>query len=250
MRTYETVIHRNGPALWPEHKPLAEVLKLKAVTPELIWEATYQGNPTPAGGYTYRREFWSGRNRYHADELRGRVIGRFQSWDTAEGTGDANAWTAGVTGAILDDYRLAIVDVYRERLTFDVLPATIESVARQWNRDGLLRYIVVEDKSSGKAANQTLRATAPNWLRPMVSPYQPVGSKEHRAGQAAVWCRNGMVLLPHPDAAAPWLMDFEDELFTFPQGKFADQADAFSQLVLFMENYLAEGYAAAKGENR
>ena len=53
-----------------------------------------------------------------------------------------------------------------------------------------------------------------------------------------------MVLLPHPGAGAVWLMDFEDELFSFPQSAFLDQVDAFSQLVLFVENYLAEGWAA------
>jgi phage terminase large subunit-like protein len=56
-----------------------------------------------------------------------------------------------------------------------------------------------------------------------------------------------MVLLPHPGPDAPWLMDFEDELFSFPQGTFADQADAFSQLILFLENYLSEGWAARQG---
>lgn len=247
MRTYETTIHRNGPALWPEHKPLTEILKLRDTTPELVWASTYQGNPTPAGGYTFRREFWSGQNRYHPGELAGRVIARYQSWDTAEETKESSAWSVGITGEILDDYRLAIVDVYRERMTFDVLPATIESVARRWDFDGRLRHIAVEDKSSGKQANQTLRATSPDWLRRMISPFQPVGSKEHRAAQAAVWCRNGMVLLPHPGPDAPWLMDFEDELFVFPQGTYADQADAFSQLVLFMENFLSEGYAARQG---
>lgn len=255
MRHYTAVVHREHEivddkplaTLWPDHKPLSEVLKLRDTTPVLTWEGTFQGNPTPAGGYTFRREWWSGRARYGPDEFRGRVVGRYQSWDTAETTGDTSAWTVGITGEIVDDYRLLIRDVHRERLTFDVLPATIESVARQWNGDGRLNYIVVEDKSSGKAANQTLRATSPEWLRGLLSPYQPADSKEQRAAAAAVWCRNGMVLLPHPGPAAPWLLDLEDEMFSFPQGTYADQVDALSQLILFMENYLAAGFAAGAG---
>ncbi len=234
-------------ALWPEHKPLLEVLNLRATTPELIWEATYQGNPTPAGGYTFRRDWWSGQNRYHEDDYRGRIVARFMSWDTAETTGNDSAWTVGITGDITDDYRLLIRDVYRARLTFDVLPQTIESVARQHNGDGRLQWIVIEDKSSGKAANQTLKATSPGWLRDKIAPYQPVGSKEQRASAASVWCRNGMVLLPHPGPTAPWLLDFEDELMSFPQSTYADQVDSFSQLILFCENYLAAGYAALAG---
>lgn len=248
MRTYRRVIHRSGPALWPEQKPLAEVLKLKATTPALIWEGTYQGNPTPAGGYTFRREFWSGRNRYSSEaDFRGQVVMRVQSWDTAEEAGETNAWTVCVTGEILRDYRLVVRDVYRERMTFDVLPATITSMARQWNRDGRLRQVVIEDKSSGKSARQTLAAAGPEWLRELLAAYRPSGSKETRAGAASVWCANGMVLLPHPGPDAPWLMDLEDELFSFPQSAFADQVDAFSQLVLFCENYLSEGWRA-RGE--
>jgi hypothetical protein len=56
-----------------------------------------------------------------------------------------------------------------------------------------------------------------------------------------------MVMLPHPGPDAPWLLDFEDELYSFPQSAFADQADAFSQLVLFCEHYLAAGWRASGG---
>lgn len=249
MRTYETVVHRNGPALWPEYKSLEEVLKLRDTTPELIFEGTYQGNPTPAGGYTFRREWWSGKNRYKVEDAgwQEQVLGRYQSYDTAEESGEGHAWTVGITGAILRDYRLVVESVFRERLTFDVLPATIESLARQWNHDGLLRQVVIEDKSSGKGARQTLAAAGPVWLRELLAAYRPSGSKEARAAAASVWCANGMVLLPHPGPEVGWLMDFEDELFAFPQAAFLDQVDAFSQLVLFCENYLSAGYHARGG---
>lgn len=252
MRHYTAVVHREHEvvddkplaALWPDHKPLSEVLKLRDTTPVLTWEGTFQGNPTPAGGYTFRREWWSGRGRFSADgrELRGQVVGRYQSWDTAEETGEGNAWTVCVTGEVLSDYRMAIRHVYRERLTFDALPATIESLARQWSGDGRLRGVVIEDKSSGKSARQTLGATAPEWLRPLLAAYRPMGSKEVRASAASVWCANGMVLLPQPGPEVGWLMDFEDELFSFPQATYLDQVDALSQLVLFCENYLSEGF--------
>lgn len=246
MRTYHYVIHDRGPALWPEHKPLEEVLELRATTPVLDWEATYQGNPTPAGGYVFRREWWSGKGRFPADDARwkAQVIGRYLSLDTAEEAGPNNAWTAGVIGEILRDYRLLIRFVYRERLTFDVLPATIASLARQWNGDGRLRAVVIEDKSSGKSARQTLAATSEGWLRELLAAYRPSGSKEARAGAASVWCANGMVLLPYPGEEAGWLMDFEDELFSFPQSAYADQVDALSQLVLYCENYLSAGWEA------
>ena len=59
-----------------------------------------------------------------------------------------------------------------------------------------------------------------------------------------MWCKNGSVLLPAPSAGAPWLVDFEDELFTFPAAANDDQVDAFSQLIIYIENLLAEGFHA------
>jgi hypothetical protein len=42
-------------------------------------------------------------------------------------------------------------------------------------------------------------------------------------------------------------LDFEDELFDFPNSAFMDQVDAFSQLIIYTENLLAEGWRARRG---
>ncbi len=236
------VVHDQGPALWPEYKPLAEVLKLQATTPALIWESTYQGHPTPAGGAVFRRDWWNGQNRYAADGWAGKTVARFQSWDFAEKDREVNDYSVCVTADILADYRMVVRHVYRDRLTFDVVPQTVISLARQWNREGLLRNVVIEDKSSGTPAYQTVKATAEGWLRELLIAYQPMGGKVERANAASVWCANGMVWLPQPGEAAPWLMDFEDELYSFPQGTHDDQVDALSQVIIFCEHLLATGW--------
>jgi len=51
-------------------------------------------------------------------------------------------------------------------------------------------------------------------------------------------------LLPHPSEHAPWLLEFENELFSFPGSAFKDQVDSFSQLVIYTENLLSEGLRA------
>lgn len=252
MRHYTAVVHREHEvvddkpmaALWPDHKPLSEVLKLRDTTPVLTWEGTFQGNPTPAGGYTFRREWWSDKNRYQAGDrsLLTQVVGRYQAWDLAQKDKETNDYTACVTADILADYRMMVREVYRDRLTFDVVPETIISRARQWNSDGRLRNVLIEDASSGTPAFQTLKATAEAWLRPLLFAMRPTGSKVERASAASVWCRNDMVLLPHPGPEVPWLMDYEDELFSFPQGAHDDQVDAFAYVVAFCENLLAAGH--------
>lgn len=242
-RSHRYLLHTNGPALWPAHKPLTEVLELQATTPQPVWEATYQGNPTPPGGVVFQRSWWRhSENRFTPGELR-RGIGRYISWDTGLKDKEKNAFSVGIVGEILADYRLAIIEVRRDRLTFPDLPEAIEAQAHRWRGGDLLKNVIIEDKASGTSAYQTLLAstTAP-WLAPILFPFQPGGGKTQRAQQAAVWCKNGSVLLPHPGDAVPWLLDLEDELFTFPGSTWADQVDALSQLVLFTEAILAEGW--------
>jgi len=244
-------LHAAGPALWPAMKPAAEVEDLKTVTPALIWETTYQGNPTPPAGTVFMRAWWARpETRFDAaaPNLVIGCVGRWISWDTGLKDEEDNAFTVATVGELWPDYRLALRHVARERLQFPQLPPAIEKLAARFNADGKLRGVIVEDKASGTSAIQTLRQSAEPWLTRLLKAFMPHGDKETRASYASVWCANGSVLLPAPSESVPWLADFEDELFGFPNSAYKDQVDAFSQLVNFLENLLAEGHRARKGK--
>lgn len=240
------LLHDQGPALWPDHKPIEEILELQATTPIRIWEGTYQGNPTPPEGTVFMRSWWDGKNRYNITDrpTQNKVIARWISWDTALKDKEDDAYSARVVGELLPDYRMIIREVWRKRLPFPDLPEEIHRSARKYARDGKLRGVIIEDKVSGTSAFQTLSKQADSDIADLLIAFMPPGGKETRAEQAAVWCKQDCVMLPHPDQDAFWLYDFEDELFDFPGTTFADQVDAFSQLIIWTENLLAEGYHA------
>ncbi len=217
-------------------------------TPALVWSGTYQGTPTPSGGYSFRRSFWQGKNRYdwHDSEIASRCIARYISWDTAKKDGEDNDWTAYTVGELMPDYRLNIRHVFQSRLQFPDLTSAIESAALTWNRDGKLKAVVIEDKSSGTSALQTLRRSADAWLQALLIGFMPTTDKVTRFGQAAVWCNNGCVQMPYLERDLIWLAEFEEQLFTVPQSKFDDMADSFTQLILYIENILEHGYHARK----
>lgn len=235
-QTYRFLLHSNGPALWPEHKPLTEVLELRDTTPEDVWETTWQGNPKPPAGTVFRRAWWR-ENRFDAGNkaVINACVARWISFDTAMKDDEANAYTACTVGELWPDYRLAIREVWRDRVEFPELPQTMAGFARRYNRDGKLRGVIIEDKASGTSAYQTLIASAEDWLRRLLIAFQPMGDKEQRAQQAGVWCKNSSVLLPYPGPVVPWLVDFEDELFSFPSSTFKDMVDSFSQLCIYLE---------------
>lgn len=243
--THRYLVHSLGPALWPEQRPLREVQALHAETVETVWEATYQGNPTPPAGYTFKRKWWQrGANRYDAADnaLKNLTVGRYVSLDTAEKADEVHDYTAVCVGELLPDYQLVIRYMLEQRVEFPELTDLISAQIRRWDYDNKLKALIIEDKSSGTQAIQTLRASAAPEIRDLLVAWQPAGDKVQRYQQAAVWCRNGMVLLPHPSAAAPWLLDFEDQLFSLPEAVNDDQGDAFAQLIIYLENYLSAGF--------
>jgi predicted phage terminase large subunit-like protein len=250
--THRVKLHSNGPALWPEHKPLAEILELQATTPDPIWQAVYQGAPTAPGGSIFKRAWWRGQDRYDSSaenlqRMMSACIGRWISWDTALKDTNTAAYTAAVVGELRPNYQMAMREVYRERLEFPELPLVMDRLAQRYSVDGKLRGVIIEDKASGTSAYQTIMASGSTDLRRVLVPFQPVGDKDTRANQAAVWCKNDCVLLPNPSDQVPWLLDFEEEVFAIPTATYRDQADAFAQLIIYCENLLASGYHARGG---
>lgn len=241
---YTYLLHENGPALWPEHKPLREILDLKATTPTQIFEATYQANPTPLGGSVFLREWWhepGTRIDIGSPALDSLVIGRWLSFDTGIKDRDTSDYTAYTQFDLLVDYRGLVRRVWRDRKELPQLLDIIVDATEDADRDGKLRGVVIEDKASGTSAYQTLRQAMPPERAALLIPFQPHGSKTQRAEQAAIWCKNGCVLLPYANAAAPWLHTFETELFTFPGSVNDDQVDSMTQIILYLEHLLSEG---------
>ncbi len=233
-----------GEALWPERYSVEDLRKIEAAVGPFVWAALFQQRPAAAGGTIFQREWFEGtRFDGESEEHSHQAVARWMSWDTALTDKDDSAFTACVVGELTPDYRLLIRDVWRGRLQFPDLTAAIERQAGKWNRDGKLRGVVIEDKASGISAIQTLRSGSPG-LRELLIAFTPNGDKAHRATLASAWCANGSVAIPGPSEAVPWLHDFEAELFEFPRGAYADQVDAFAQLVLYLENLIAEGFNA------
>lgn len=197
--------------------------------------------------HPFKREWWRGKNRFLAG-LEGAgtpaVIGRWISWDTALKDKESSAYNVAVVLELLADYRVRVRFVWREKLVFPELVPEIGRLAREWDYDGKLRGVVIEDKSSGTTAFQTIGAGADKWLKGMLVLFTPNSSKEERWSQSAVWCKRDCVEFPYPSEDALFLGDFEGELFGVPDSQFKDQADAFSQGVIYLEHLIAEGYRA------
>jgi predicted phage terminase large subunit-like protein len=192
--------------------------------------------------------WWAdGRARYDgAPWPASRAWGRYISLDTAFKETKTAAYSAAVVGEFshFPDMRLAIIDAWRDRVAFPDLVTQTERLIRQFDADGKLNGVLIEDRASGISLVQTLRSSLPPGMADLIVPVPiPYGqNKGARAALASVPCRDGRVLLP---IAAHWLKAFEAELYAAPHGEYWDWIDSFSQLVLWTEHLLAAGGQAA-----
>lgn len=237
-----------GEALWEARVPATDIAKYRAFNERGYW-SLYQGMPQPEGGAIFLRDWWDGANRYDITNqaLKNLTVGRYQLWDTAEEAHENAAYTSCVTLDVQPGHIVHVREVWRARLSIPELQPAVERQAKRWNRDLKLRQVRVEYASSGRGVVQNIRASSPAWLRKLVQEYRPRTSKVDRARQITIFCANNLVKLPEPNDAAPWLMDFEQELYDFPQGQYADQVDSFVMGLIGLRPYLlqvlrAQGY--------
>jgi predicted phage terminase large subunit-like protein len=228
--------------------PPGEIEQARQETPETVFRQEYLALFEEDDATIFSPRWWADPDhRYDPEDggLRNRVYARVLSWDTALKEKATAAYSAVVVGELLPypDYRLLIREVWRDRLAFPSLVDESTRWARRYDRDAKLHAVLIEDKASGISLTQTLQA-AFGKNADLVVPFMPSGDKPTRARLASVDCRNGSVLLP---THAPWLREFEAELFAAPFGAYMDQVDAFVQLVLYWQHYLREGHRRRGG---
>jgi predicted phage terminase large subunit-like protein len=117
------------------------------------------------------------------------------------------------------------LDVLRERLEYPGLKKRVIEMAHRYAAHSVL----IEDKGSGTQLIQDLRYEKTG-VRPI--PIMPEGDKVTRLSNQSAHIEAGQVFLPE---AAPWLEEFKAEIMAFPNGRFDDQVDSFSQFLGWAE---------------
>jgi len=143
-----------------------------------------------------------------------------QSWDTASKGGPENDWSVCTTWIITRKKQWYLVDVWRGRVDYPALKASVRRLAEHWRA----HRILVEDGGAGTALVHELRGSVAGIIA-----VKPEGDKASRMAVASAKFEAGQVLLPE---RAPWLSDLEAELFVFPGSRHDDQCDSISQALL------------------
>jgi len=215
-------INDAGDALWPERWPLDALERIRTAVGSRVFEAQYQGRPSPAEGDTLKRQWW----RYYDDRPPLNLFDRLiQSWDmTFRETAHGSFVVGQVWGALNADRYL--LDQVRLRTDFPGSLAAMRDLSDRWP---MTHEKLVENKANGPAIVATLKHEIPGLIE-----VQPDGGKEARANAVSWQIEAGNVYLPDAQRC-PWVLDFIEECAAFPNGKHDDQVDAMTQALVRMQ---------------
>ena len=214
--TSATTVHRRkaGEALSPQRETIPVLENLKLQLGSNAFSAQYQQSPAPPGGAMIKRKWIL---RYSDLPPQSEWFLVLQSWDTANKGGPENDFSVCTTWVVTRSRRWYLLEVWRKRVDYPALKSAMITLAKHWKA----RRVLVEDAGSGTALFQELRGEVFG-----IVAVKPDRDKVSRMAAVSSKFESGLVFLPE---RAPWLADFETELFAFPGAKHDDQCDSVSQ---------------------
>lgn len=219
-------LRRRGDVLHPAREPLAKLEEMRASMGSAAFSAQYQQAPLPADG-GYVRRSWFPPYEIHQRPIRfDRIV---QSWDTASKASELSDYSVCITLAVVG-HEIYVLHVFRKQLIFPDLKRAVRELAEVHRAT----EIVIEDKSSGIQLIQELR----NEGLEQVRAHKPLGDKLMRLMAQTATIEAGYVFLPKD---APWVDAFLHELTIFPNGRYDDQVDAFSQALEWIKTHRVTG---------
>ena len=148
----------------------------------------------------------------------------FLSFDTAIKAGLKNDPTVCSVWGELED-NLYLLMIYREWLEYPEL----KKKAIEWNLKWNPECILIEDKASGQSLIQDLKKE----IKTPIIPIKVSKDKITRLASVSPLFEAGKIFLP---TEADWLVDYENELFSFPFTEHDDQVDSTSQFLQWYKN--------------
>ncbi len=139
------------------------------------------------------------------------------SWDTAIKAGSSNDASVCAVFELCDGVH-RLVDLWHGRVEYPELKRQVYALAQRDRPQAVL----IEDKASGQSLIQDMRRES---ALPVIA-ILPKGDKVSRFARVTPMIEAGQVALPRE---APWLAQFEREIYQFPNAKHDDCVDALSQ---------------------
>jgi predicted phage terminase large subunit-like protein len=228
---------RERELLWPDHFPEAELTRLEQSLGSFRAAGQLQQRPAAPEGELLKRDWWQfyDPSYTHPDKIT--MLPKFTeivaSWDTAFENKTTSDYVVGQVWGVAGPDRYLLYGFRRHaslQETIDAMRHAFRWVEERW--PWAAHAILIEKSANGGQIISELKRELPGVLPIIVS-----NDKITRAIAAAPALQSGNVYLPGraaPETAAGYqasdlVANFIEEAATFPNGRYDDQVDAFSQ---------------------
>ena len=229
IATETQVLPLGDNAVWTRYP--GELLHPERFTQELLderrrehgssaFEAQFQQSPALPGGNLVQLE-WFG--IYEGTPKPDRYEAVAQSWDTASVPGIDNDYSVCTTWGLIND-KIDLLDVHRAQYHYPDLLRAARTLRKKWKP----KLIVVEKAGVGIALGNDLMRDGLRDIQALPA----IGDKMQRLSLQSAKIEAGQVRLPK---SAPWLEQFLLEMGEAPSGRYDDQLDSVSQMLLTLD---------------
>lgn len=219
-----------GEALFPERYSVDVLDQIKRTLGSYWWHALYQQKPAPDDGAIFKQSWF----RYFNIEDDYYILHtpegdkRFaisstwilQTCDPAATEKETSDFFVLSTWAVTPDNDLLLLDIFRERAETVKHEQIMKSAYQKWKP----KFQGVENKTYGL---NIIQKGVANGLP--IKPLAADTDKVSRARPMSARYETGSV---YHRQNTPWLVDFEDEMISFPNGRYDDQVDTASYAYL------------------
>jgi len=224
-----------GEPLWPERFSLESLQVTQRTLGSYWWNCLYQQSPGDPEGHLFKRQHFryyeikdgfyvlhgpDGDHKVHTSN-----VTFIQTCDPAGSTKTTADYFVLATWAITPNKELLLVDVIRERMEGPDQPALFSAGFQRWHP--------VQQGVEVAGLGRTLYQTLVRMGLPIVD-LVPDRDKVTRAIPMAARYEAGMVY--HPQHAAPWRDEYEEELIAFPNAAHDDQVDVASYAFVMLQD--------------
>jgi predicted phage terminase large subunit-like protein len=230
---------KEGELLWPAKFPPAVLAALKASMGALLYSAQHQQSPVPPGGYVFNKgnerlfEISPERDMYILHTPEGnKVVPVAACWevttsDVAAKAKEENDYTVFAQWAVTPEHDVLLLDLWRGHWTIPEQKKQARKFYRVWYSQRYRAFYFEDVAYQGAIAQDLLLEGIP-----CLSFYpQGKGDKVMRAGGASIYQEAGKVYFLK---GAPWLPDFQNEIYNFPKAAHDDQVDPFSMVCMIV----------------
>lgn len=218
-----------GQALCPARYGIDGYKQIELGVGSMAWAGLFQQRPAPAEGKIFKKQWW----KYwdSEDDLPEMDI-KIVTWDLSFDKGNDNAYNVGqVIGMSGNNFYLLGQQRAQAEFTEQIDMVSLGQI------NNPMATPLIEKKANGAAIISVLKTRFPGIIAIEVK-----GSKELRAMSVAPTIQAGNVFIPNPSynpTERKWVAEFIDRFAMFPNVKYKDEIDAFTQGIIWLRENAA-----------